>query len=287
MSTVERARSLEADSGGGWIRAELAGKLAEEVDLPIEKLMLELIPRASEWSRPSMSGFEVGAVAQGTSGALFFGANCEFSGAGLGQTIHAEQAAVINAIQHREPGLQRLAVSAPPCGYCRQFLYELAGAEHLQIVLAGESPKALTDYLPGAFGPRDLDVEGGMMAEQLVDFTPVAAPEGALASAAVAAARLSYAPYTGSPAGVALELADGRVFAGSHLENAAFNPSVSALQAAVVSTLLGGGSLEAIEGVVVAQLEDSKVNHLAVTRGLLEFFAPSARAAGLALRRVS
>lgn len=285
MSTVERARSFETDSG--WIPPEPAQKLCGEVDVPIEQLMLELIPRASEWSRPSVSGFEVGAVAQGVSGALFFGANCEFSGAGLSQIIHAEQAAVINAIQHREPGLQRLAVSAPPCGYCRQFLYELVGAEGLQIVLADESPKALTHYLPGAFGPRDLGVEGGLMAVQSADLEPVVKPEDELASAAVAAARLSYAPYTRSPGGVAVKLANGRVFTGSHLENAAFNPSISALRAAVVSTLLGGGSLEEMERVVISQLEGSKVNHVGVTRALLDCFAPEAHLAEVALRRSS
>ena len=46
-------------------------------------------------------------VVRGASGALYLGANIEFPGEGLGQTVHAEQAALSNAFMHDEPGIAR------------------------------------------------------------------------------------------------------------------------------------------------------------------------------------
>ena len=62
------------------------------------------------------------------SGNLYFGANYEFPGQALSFTVHAEQAATMHAISFGETGIDLLAVSAAPCGYCRQFLNELTTA---------------------------------------------------------------------------------------------------------------------------------------------------------------
>lgn len=124
----QRAASYADAVGGGWLPATDADELVRQSGRPIELLLLDLIPLASRFAQPALSGFQVGAVAQGDSGAIYLGANVEFAGCTLNQTVHAEQAAVINAAAHRETGIARLAVSAAPCGYCRQFLYELASA---------------------------------------------------------------------------------------------------------------------------------------------------------------
>ena len=79
--------------------------------------MLERLAEAQSYARPAVSGYRVGAVVRGTSGALYLGANIEFPGEGLGQTVHAEQAALSNAFMHDEPGIEAIAVSAAPCGH--------------------------------------------------------------------------------------------------------------------------------------------------------------------------
>ena len=56
---------------------------------------------------------------------------------------------------------------------------------------------------------------------------------GALATAAGEAlkqAKLSYAPYSGCPAGLAIVTEDGHVYGGAYLESAAYNPSLPPLQ---------------------------------------------------------
>ena len=40
---------------------------------------------------------------------------------------------------HDEPGIEAIAVSAPPCGHCRQFLYEFSDGRDIQILLAGSA----------------------------------------------------------------------------------------------------------------------------------------------------
>src|SRR2546429_6390861 len=101
--------------------------------------MLELLPEAQSHARPVLSGYRVGAIVRGTSGALYLGANLEFPGQSLNQTVHAEQAALSNAFMHDEPGIEAIAVSAAPCGHCRQFLYEFSERD-IQILLPGVAP---------------------------------------------------------------------------------------------------------------------------------------------------
>ena len=66
--------------------------------------MRELLPWASSFAVVPVSGFAVGAVAFGASGALYAGANLEFAGSPLGASVHAEQAAIANAWLRGEYG---------------------------------------------------------------------------------------------------------------------------------------------------------------------------------------
>lgn len=215
-------------------------------------LMMQLLPVARQYAVVPVSNFPVGAVAAGLPNpstglcSLYLGANFEFSNAALSFTVHAEQSATNNAWLSGEAGLQSLAISDAPCGYCRQFLYELATASQLSILLPAErdsltyTSTPLTELLPRPFGPNDLGVIGGLMDPRL-DSHNLALESGAPAdpviAAALSAAAGSYAPYpTGeshSYAGVAVQLADGSIYAGRHAANAAYNPSLLPLASAL------------------------------------------------------
>ena len=81
----------------------------------------------------------LGALALGGSGTLYFGANIEFEGLPLCETIHAEQAAILHAWLGGEATIELLATSAAPCGFCRQFMVELPEPRP-QIVMPGRPP---------------------------------------------------------------------------------------------------------------------------------------------------
>ena len=285
MNVVKLASERAQAAGGGWLPTQEVEELASQAKTSLEQLMLDLIPLAATFARPPLSRFHVGAVAQGTSGALYFGANLELPSCPLSQTVHAEQATVVNAAIHQETGLERLALSAAPCGHCRQFLWELATAAKLQILLAGQAPQLLRSLLPGAFGPADLDLEGRLLgsARHHLQWASTA-PGTVAAEAALQAAQSSYAPYTGALGGVALRMSDGRTFAGPYLENAAFNPSLPPLQAAIIAAGLAGTSVEMVVEAVVVQQESSKVDHTAATCFVLETLAPNAVVYGLKVR---
>jgi len=277
MDLIQRAQQLANSAGGGWLPAADAAALAREAGLAVEQLLLDLIPLARTFAMPSQSGYEVGAVAQGDSGAVYFGANFEILGCPLSQTVHAEQSAVLNAAVHGEVGLARLAVSAAPCGYCRQFLFELATAGRLQILLADRPSTKLTDYIPGAFGPADLDVVGGLLGPQRhnLAWMSLPAPNSHAAKAAFEAAAGAYAPYTKAFAGAAVTTYSGKTYAGPYLENAAFNPSLSPLQAALVAARMCRASPKDVAEVALVQVADSKIDHAAAAQLVLEKAAPS------------
>lgn len=237
----------------GRLPAKTVGRLQDKLGAEIGTLMMQLLPVAQQYAVVPVSHYPVGAVAAGMPEAgsgwcnLYLGANFEFNGVALSFTVHAEQAATNNAWLNGETGLQALAISAAPCGYCRQFLYELSTAQDLAILLPADSKNPLTYmaspltlYLPDAFGPADLGVQGGWMDPKLcthaltLDRGPAKDP---VVAAALAAACGSYAPYPTDTAhqycGVAVQLADGSIIPGRYAENAAYNPSLSPLQSAL------------------------------------------------------
>lgn len=216
-----------------------------------------LLARAAQFARPPISNFHVGAVARGVSGKLYFGANVEFAGEALSFTVHAEQSAVANAWMSGEEGIDLIAVTAAPCGYCRQFLNELTTADGLTIQVPNGS-FTLGELLPNAFGPRDLGIEGGLLQRDNHGLT--IGTDDELARKALVAANMSYAPYSKSYAGVALRTADGFVVTGAYAENAAFNPSMSPLEVALSQLNLAGRGLETVEGAVLVHADDLHTN---------------------------
>lgn len=246
-----RSRLEPAFDTGGWLPADIAGEIATAMRIDAGTLMMRLLPLAQHYAEVPVSHYPVGAVAAGLRERgqrfpnLYFGANLEIAGVALSFTVHAEQSAVNNAWLHGERGLSALAVTAAPCGYCRQFLHELSTAPALSLLLpaankAGYAVAPLAKFLPQAFGPADLGVRGGLMDPALAA-PPLAAASATerdeLAAAALRAARLSYAPYptdrAGQFSGVALQLANGRIVEGRYAGNAAYNPSLSPLESAL------------------------------------------------------
>src|SRR5689334_18018128 len=106
------------------------------------------------------SGFPVGAAALVDDGRVVVGCNVE--NAAYGVTLCAECGLISSLV---EGGGGRLVAFAcvdargktiMPCGRCRQLLWEHGGAALLVETPQGVVP--MTDVLPQAFGPEDLDV---------------------------------------------------------------------------------------------------------------------------------
>lgn len=251
----------------GAIGAREAARLAESAGITLEALALALVPEARAYAVAPVSGFQVGAVGVGLNGALYYGANLEVAGQALSFTLHAEQACVSNAWAKGEEGLAAIAISAAPCGYCRQFLYELADSAALSILLPGQAPRPLTDFLPEPFGPRDLGIEGGLMQPQSNGLA-LAGHAGATAEAALAAANASYSPYTKTFAGVALTTKAGVTCAGRYAENAAYNPSLSPLAAALSQLVLNRQPFDSIAEAVLVE-SAGPASQIGATRALL------------------
>lgn len=224
---------------------------------------VSLLAQAATFAKPPVSHFKVGAVAMGRSGKTYPGANVEFAGEALSFTVHAEQAAVVNAWMHGETEIDVVATSAAPCGYCRQFLNELVTASTLKIVINDEE-LSLAELLPHSFGPRDLGVTGGLLMP--TDNALVIDEDDDLARAALAAANRSYAPYSKAFAGVALRTRSGMIVSGPYAENAAFNPSLSPLEAALSQLNLAGGDWSDITEAVLVQVTEM---HTSATRTIL------------------
>lgn len=136
-----------------------AGKLRHASRLGVEPFLASLAKPTADLARAPISKFQVGAVGLGVSGRIFLGVNLEFPKLPLNHSVHAEQFLVANALQHGEKRLVFIAVSAAPCGHCRQFLQELRDAENIRLLITdGKDPQVrpLSYFLPHRFGPDDL-----------------------------------------------------------------------------------------------------------------------------------
>jgi cytidine deaminase len=105
------------------------------------------------------SKFKVGAAAEDCDGRIHTGCNVENATYGL--TVCAERVAVFKAISEGVRKFRRVAVAAdsnvltPPCGACRQILWEFCG--DIEIVLVNLRGKTETYQLKDLF-PKPFDV---------------------------------------------------------------------------------------------------------------------------------
>jgi cytidine deaminase len=108
------------------------------------------------------SHFQVGAALETADGRIISGCNIENASYGL--TMCAERVAMFKALSDGHRAFARLAIVAdtelptPPCGACRQILWEFAG--DIEIVLANRHRIAAThrmsNLLPHAFDGKFL-----------------------------------------------------------------------------------------------------------------------------------
>jgi len=271
----------------GMLTGEDCRAVIENLNISVEELMLRLLPLARLYSKTPISGFQVGAVAKaGMSDhadefALFLGANIEFPAQALTQTIHAEQSAVVNAWLQGAGKIEAVAVTAAPCGYCRQFLYELDGSNNLEVILHNQpsgktSQHNLSDFLPEAFGPRELGQAAGFMAasDNRTNLTVTSSSNDALVQKALAAAGQSYAPYSRNHAGCAVQTDNGNVYSGWYVENAAFNPSLSPLHTAIIHMTMDNFESDVKITRAVLVEKATYINQRAVCELLLQSAAP-------------
>jgi cytidine deaminase len=114
--------------------------------------------RARDNAHAPFSKFRVGAAVEDEAGTIYTGCNVENATYGL--TVCAERVAIFKAISEGARRFKRIAVAAdtdeltPPCGACRQILWEFCG--DIEIVLA--NPRGKTEALRlGVLFPRAFD----------------------------------------------------------------------------------------------------------------------------------
>ncbi|MGF1736808.1 cytidine deaminase [Photobacterium satsumensis] len=263
---------LEAENFDATLNPEVFAQLMSKTNMTDSELRVALLPLAAAYSVAPISNFYVGAIVRGQSGTLYFGANMEFVGACLSQTIHAEQSAISHAWVKGETGISDITINYSPCGHCRQFMNELTTANELVVQLPERAAKSLQEYLPESFGPADLNVTDALLSK--VDNGVEIEASEALIQQACQAANRAHAPYTKNFSGVALKAKDGKTFIGMYAENAAFNPSLPPLQVALVNMNMAGYPLADIEEAALVEKADSTISHLSDTQTTLEALNP-------------
>jgi cytidine deaminase len=247
------------------------------------KALSQLVLEGQNYAYCPVSNYRVGAAALGASGKSYIGFNIEFPGVAIASTVHSEQSIVALALGAGESALTALAVSAPPCGHCRQFLNELNQSAELRILIEGRPEVGLEQLLPVAFGPADLGVDQSVLHSRPWQLEGPDSNDDPVLAAAMHAATISYAPYSGCPAGVAILGKDGRIFSGSYIENAAFNPSLPPLQSAIVhlisnwrSSFVDGPLTECFQSIrrVVLLQSPGPVDFQDASRSILASIAP-------------
>jgi cytidine deaminase len=103
------------------------------------------------------SQFPVGAALRTTSGAIYTGCNIESSSYSL--TLCAERVALFKALSEGERQFDAIAIATsvndfcPPCGACRQVLWDFA--RDIAVILVSKSAETkrmkLSDFFPHAF----------------------------------------------------------------------------------------------------------------------------------------
>ncbi|KAF8400982.1 hypothetical protein HHK36_014285 [Tetracentron sinense] len=286
------------------IEAAEVESMAKESGLTVLQLLPSVVKTAQKLARPPISKYHVGAVGLCSDGRIFFGVNLEFPGLPLHHSVHAEQFLITNISINGDTHLNYIAVSAAPCGHCRQFLQEIRSASDIQILITSTENednqedifRPVSYFLPHRFGPDDLldkDVplllephHNGLIFKDNLS-NPSSNPnnrcngvadykEDELKFAALEAANKSHAPYSGCPSGVALMDSKGKIYRGSYVESAAYNPSLGPVQAAMVAYVASGGGdgYEKIVAGVLVEKEGAVVRQEGTAQLLLQSVSP-------------
>jgi cytidine deaminase len=140
--------------------------------LPGSNALVAAARAAREHARAAYSGFRVGAALECADGAIVTGCNVENATYGL--TVCAERVALLKALSEGRDAFRRIVVVAdteaptPPCGPCRQLLWEYAG--DIEVVLANLQRETaryrLSELLPVPFDRRLLREQGSGTGDQ-------------------------------------------------------------------------------------------------------------------------
>ena len=121
--------------------------------------------QARGYARAKYSGFAVGAALETQGGKLYSGCNIE--NASFGLTLCAERVALVKALSEGAGQFRRIAIvtgskkkqsPAPPCGPCRQLLWEYCGdIEVIMVNLDGMEERCqLSELFPHPFDDSSL-----------------------------------------------------------------------------------------------------------------------------------
>ena len=119
--------------------------------------LVEAARKARERAHAPYSGFKVGAAVEDTAGKVYAGCNIENATYGL--TLCAERLAVYKAISEGAGKIVRVAVVAdterltPPCGACRQILWEFCSEAELLLANLKDARESMniSDIFPRPF----------------------------------------------------------------------------------------------------------------------------------------
>ena len=120
--------------------------------------LIEAALQARENAHAPYSHFRVGAALEDSAGRLHTGCNIENATYGL--TLCAERVAVFKAVSEGVRAFRRIAIAAdsdtpaPPCGACRQILWEFCG--DIEILLVNPRGQTESHRLKDLF-PRPFD----------------------------------------------------------------------------------------------------------------------------------
>lgn len=122
--------------------------------------LVEAARRAREHAVARFSGFKVGAALETADGTIIGGCNVENATYGL--TVCAERVAMFKALSEGHREFRRVAVVAdteaptPPCGACRQILWEFGGDLEVRLANLTEEKGVyrMKDLLPLPFDAR-------------------------------------------------------------------------------------------------------------------------------------
>ena len=136
--------------------------LGERMVTDDDRALLSAALEAQQQAYCPFSRYPVGAAVRTTDGDIFTGCNVESASFSL--TCCAERVAVFKAVSEGKPKLKACAIvtvegnPAPPCGACRQVLFEFG--RDMRIVLGNPAGEVrilqLNDLLPDGFTPEQL-----------------------------------------------------------------------------------------------------------------------------------
>jgi cytidine deaminase len=155
-------RGPHADRAEGERRAARDRRLGPRRlrEKPGEVDLVGAARRARENADAAFSHFKVGAALETADGTVITGCNIE--NATFGLTICAERVAMFKALSEGHRAFTRMAIVAdteaptPPCGACRQILWEFGGDLQLTLanLIAEKGTHQLRDLLPLPFDAR-------------------------------------------------------------------------------------------------------------------------------------